>query len=710
MAKNLVIVESPAKAKTIKKFLGSGYEVVASQGHVRDLPKSQMGIDIEHDYEPKYITIRGKGELLASLRKEVKKADRVYLATDPDREGEAISWHLIAALGLNDEKNKDKQISRITFNEITKNAVKEAIRHPREIDMNLVDAQQARRVLDRMVGYRISPLLWAKVKRGLSAGRVQSVALRMIGDREDEINSFIPEEYWSIDADFDVKGEKKPVTAHYYGSADRADAGKEKRTDLHTKAEVDAVTADLAGASYAVSDVRRSERSKKPPLPFTTSTMQQEASKALNFSTQKTMRIAQQLYEGVDIAGRGTIGLITYLRTDSTRISGEAAAAAREYLGKKYGEEFAGTVPSEKKQTGAVHIQDAHEAIRPTDITLTPEMVKAQLPRDQYRLYQLVWRRFAASRMAPAKYETTQVRITGAGKTKNHVFTVSASRVKFQGFLTVYTDEEDEGLNAGMTGGIDEQSVLTFRSFRPQQHFTQPVPHYTEASLVRALEEQGIGRPSTYAPTITTILARHYVVKEDKNLYMTELGTVVNNMMKEAFPTIVETRFTANLEALLDGVAEGKVNWKTVIENFYPDLDEAVKKAEKELSEVKVADEETDVICENCGRHMVIKYGPHGKFLACPGFPECRNTKPYFEKTGVACPKCGKDIVVKRTRKGRTYYGCMGNPECDFMVWQKPSKIKCPRCGGLMLEKGRKLVCWNEKCGYVEDMPASDEG
>ena len=710
MAKNLVIVESPAKAKTIKKFLGSGYEVVASQGHVRDLPKSQMGIDIEHDYEPKYITIRGKGELLASLRKEVKKADRVYLATDPDREGEAISWHLIAALGLNDEKNKDKQISRITFNEITKNAVKEAIRHPREIDMNLVDAQQARRVLDRMVGYRISPLLWAKVKRGLSAGRVQSVALRMIGDREDEINSFIPEEYWSIDADFDVKGEKKPVTAHYYGSADRADAGKEKRTDLHTKAEVDAVTADLAGASYAVSDVRRSERSKKPPLPFTTSTMQQEASKALNFSTQKTMRIAQQLYEGVDIAGRGTIGLITYLRTDSTRISGEAAAAAREYLGKKYGEEFAGTVPSEKKQTGAVHIQDAHEAIRPTDITLTPEMVKAQLPRDQYRLYQLVWRRFAASRMAPAKYETTQVRITGAGKTKNHVFTVSASRVKFQGFLTVYTDEEDEGLNAGMTGGIDEQSVLTFRSFRPQQHFTQPVPHYTEASLVRALEEQGIGRPSTYAPTITTILARHYVVKEDKNLYMTELGTVVNNMMKEAFPTIVDTRFTANLEALLDGVAEGKVNWKTVIENFYPDLDEAVKKAEKELSEVKVADEETDVICENCGRHMVIKYGPHGKFLACPGFPECRNTKPYFEKTGVACPKCGKDIVDKRTRKGRTYYGCMGNPECDFMVWQKPSKIKCPRCGGLMLEKGRKLVCWNEKCGYVEDMPASDEG
>ena len=710
MAKNLVIVESPAKAKTIKKFLGSGYEVVASQGHVRDLPKSQMGIDIEHDYEPKYITIRGKGELLASLRKEVKKADRVYLATDPDREGEAISWHLIAALGLNDEKNKDKQISRITFNEITKNAVKEAIRHPREIDMNLVDAQQARRVLDRMVGYRISPLLWAKVKRGLSAGRVQSVALRMIGDREDEINSFIPEEYWSIDADFDVKGEKKPVTAHYYGSADRADAGKEKRTDLHTKAEVDAVTADLAGASYAVSDVRRSERSKKPPLPFTTSTMQQEASKALNFSTQKTMRIAQQLYEGVDIAGRGTIGLITYLRTDSTRISGEAAAAAREYLGKKYGEEFAGTVPSEKKQTGAVHIQDAHEAIRPTDITLTPEMVKAQLPRDQYRLYQLVWRRFAASRMAPAKYETTQVRITGAGKTKNHVFTVSASRVKFQGFLTVYTDEEDEGLNAGMTGGIDEQSVLTFRSFRPQQHFTQPVPHYTEASLVRALEEQGIGRPSTYAPTITTILARHYVVKEDKNLYMTELGTVVNNMMKEAFPTIVDTRFTANLEALLDGVAEGKVNWKTVIENFYPDLDEAVKKAEKELSEVKVADEETDVICENCGRHMVIKYGPHGKFLACPGFPECRHTKPYFEKTGVACPKCGKDIVVKRTRKGRTYYGCMGNPECDFMVWQKPSKIKCPRCGGLMLEKGRKLVCWNEKCGYVEDMPASDEG
>ena len=702
MAKYLVIVESPAKVKTIKKFLGSNYEVAASNGHVRDLPKSRMGIDVEHDYEPKYITIRGKGELLAGLRKLVKKADKVYLATDPDREGEAISWHLITALNL-----QDKKVYRITFNEITKKAVSESLKNAREIDMNLVNAQQARRCLDRMVGYRISPLLWQKVKRGLSAGRVQSVALRMIGDREDEINSFIPQEYWTLDAVLKVKGEKKPLEAHYYGPAGEAGEKKaRKKAEITGGAEAEKLQKELTGASFAVTEVKKGERTKKAPLPFTTSTLQQEASKTLNFSTQKTMRIAQQLYEGVDVKGSGTVGIITYLRTDSTRISEEALAASERFITQQYGAQYLAQTENAKK-SGA-KIQDAHEAIRPTDVTRLPAAIKDSLSRDQYRLYQLIWKRFVACRMAAARYETTQVKITATPQQASapaQLFTVAASRVSFDGFLCVYTQDDDEAEGGALMKGLDEKSQLSLDHFDAKQHFTQPVPHYTEASLVRALEEQGIGRPSTYAPTITTILARRYIAKEEKNLYMTELGEVVNNMMKEAFPSIVDPSFTANMESLLDGVAEGSVKWKTVIENFYPDLDEAVKKAEKELSEVDIADEETDEICENCGRHMVIKYGPHGRFLACPGFPECRNTKPYFEKIGVACPKCGKDIVVKKTKKGRRYYGCMGNPECDFMVWQKPSKTRCPKCGSLMLEKGNKLVCYNEACGYVEDKP-----
>lgn len=683
MAKNLVIVESPAKMKTIKKFLGDSYAVAASNGHVRDLPKSRLGIDVENGYEPKYITIRGKGDILANLRKEVKKAEKIYLATDPDREGEAISWHLYHALKL-----ENKKTYRITFNEITKKAVKESLKNAREIDMDLVDAQQARRCLDRMVGYRISPLLWAKVKRGLSAGRVQSVALRIICDREDEIGAFIPEEYWSLDATFLVEGEKKPLSAKYYGTSE------EKKT-ISTKEELEAVKKSLAGASFEVADVKRSERSKKPPLPFTTSTLQQEASKALNFSTQKTMRLAQQLYEGVEVKGEGTIGLITYLRTDSTRISEEAEAMAKEYIGQQFGAEYEGE--GQEKKTGQ-KIQDAHEAIRPTRISLTPVQLKEELPRDLFRLYQLIWKRFTASRMQPAKYETTSVRI-GA---REHIFTVATSRVLFDGFMCVYSeaDEEKEENNL-LVGKIDRTKKLTFQEFEEKQHFTQPPAHYTEASLVRELEELGIGRPSTYAPTITTILARRYVVKENKNLYVTELGEVVNNMMKAAFPAIVDVNFTANLEALLDGVEEGNVNWKTVVSNFYPDLDEAVCIAEKELSEVEIADEESEEVCENCGRHMVIKYGPHGRFLACPGFPECRNAKPYFEKIGVPCPKCGKDIVIKKTKKGRKYFGCIDNPECDFMVWQKPSSVKCEKCGSLMLEKGSKLVCTNEGCGYV---------
>ena len=518
MAKYLVIVESPAKVKTIKKFLGPNYEVAASNGHVRDMPKSQLGIDIENNYEPKYITIRGKGDILANLRKEVKKAEKIYLATDPDREGEAISWHLTKALKL-----EDKKVYRITFNEITKNAVKESLKNARKVDMDLVDAQQARRVLDRMVGYRISPVLWAKVKRGLSAGRVQSVALRIICDREDEINAFIPEEYWTLDALLHVQGEKKPLAAKYYGTPD----GK---VNISSEEQLKAIMAELEGAEYEVAEVKKGERTKKAPLPFTTSTLQQEASKVLNFSTQKTMRLAQQLYEGIDIKGNGTVGIITYLRTDSTRVSEEAENHAKEYIDRTYGNEYAAETAREKKATQK--IQDAHEAIRPTDIARTPFELKESLSRDQFRLYQLIWKRFTASRMNPAKYETTSVKIDGNG----HRFTVAASKILFDGFMSVYTDDEEKVDNNTLVRGIDKETKLNFEAFDYKQHFTQPAPHYTEASLVRALEELGIGRPSTYAPTITTILARRYVVKENKNLYVTELGEVVNNMMKEAFP------------------------------------------------------------------------------------------------------------------------------------------------------------------------------
>ena len=636
MAKYLIIVESPTKVKTIKKFLGSNYDVAASNGHVRDMPKSQLGFDVENNYEPKYITIRGKGDILAALRKSVKKSDKVYLATDPDREGEAISWHLSKALKL-----EEKDIHRITFNEITKTAVKESLKHPRAIDMDLVDAQQARRMLDRMVGYRISPLLWAKVKRGLSAGRVQSVTLRIIADREEEIAAFIPEEYWTLDADFTIPGERKPLTARFYGTE------KEKIT-IHSKEELDTITKKLEGAKYQVAEVKKGERTKKAPVPFTTSTLQQEASKVLNFSTQKTMRVAQQLYEGVDVKGSGTVGIITYLRTDSTRISDEADASARAYVEENYGKEYVSAAVQEKKS--GKKIQDAHEAIRPTDITRTPFALKESLTRDQFRLYQLIWKRFAASRMANAQYTTTSVKIDAAG----YRFHVSASKKKFDGFMAVYVqDEEEKGEGNLLVKEISSETQLNFKSFEEKQHFTQPPAHYTEAALVKTLEELGIGRPSTYAPTITTIINRRYVAKENKNLYMTELGEVVNNIMVQAFPSIVDVNFTANMESLLDKVEEGVVNWKTVVSNFYPDLDEAVLNAEKELAKVKIEDEVTDIVCEECGRNMVIKYGPHGRFLACPGFPECRNTKPYLEKIGVACPKCGKDIVLRKTKKGQ---------------------------------------------------------
>ena len=688
MASNLVIVESPAKVKTIKKFLGSSYEVDASGGHVRDFPKSQFGIDVDNDFEPKYITIRGKGEVLARLRKEVKKADKIYLATDPDREGEAISWHLLKALKL--DEVKDKKVYRISFNEITKNAVKTSLKEPRAIDMNLVDAQQARRMLDRMVGYSISPILWEKVKRGLSAGRVQSVALRMICDREDEIAAFIPEEYWSLEAELKAPGARKPMTARFHHD-------QNGKTEIRSRAEMEEIRSSLEGRKFLVEEIKNGERTKKPPIPFTTSTMQQEASKALNFSTQKTMRVAQQLYEGVDVKGHGTIGLITYLRTDSTRVAEEADRTARAFIEEQYGSQYVSRREGEKRTSGK--IQDAHEAIRPTNIALTPAQVKESLSRDQFRLYQLIWKRFAASRMAAAVYETTSVKI-GAGGVQ---FTMTASRVKFDGFMSVYMEADDKEEKNQLLAKLEKGQELELVSLEDAQHFTQPPAHYTEASLVKALEEQGIGRPSTYAPTITTILSRRYITKENKNLYVTELGEVVNRIMKQCFPSIVDLTFTANLEFLLDSVGEGSTNWKTVVRNFYPDLCEAVEEAKETLETVHIADEESDELCELCGRRMVIKYGPHGKFLACPGFPECRNTKPYFEKTGIACPKCGKEVVIKKTKKGRKFYGCEGNPECDFISWQKPSKEKCPECGSYMVEKGNKLACSNEQCGFVKN-------
>lgn len=688
MAKNLIIVESPAKSKTIKKFLGKNYEVVASNGHVRDLPKSQMGVDAENDFEPKYITIRGKGDLLANLRKEVKKADKIYLATDPDREGEAISWHLCQALKLDPKKT-----SRITFNEITKNAVKQSLKQSRDIDMGLVDAQQTRRILDRMVGYTISPLLWAKVKRGLSAGRVQSVALRIIADRENEIDAFIPKEYWTLEAQFQVKGIKKPLVAKYYGNPEKK--------ELSSREEMDSLLTQLQGADYQITDIKKSERTKKSPLPFTTSTLQQECAKQLNFATRKTMQIAQQLYEGVAIKGHGTIGLITYLRTDSTRISEEADAACKAYITETYGEE--NVIEGNNAAKSNKKIQDAHEAIRPTYVDLTPAQVKDSLTRDQFRLYQLIWKRFVASRMHSAKYETLSVKIDGAG----HRFTSAGSKLVFPGFMSVYhSDEEKEEANS-VLAKLKEDSLLQLEELKEEQHFTQPPAHFTEASLVKALEELGIGRPSTYAPTISTLIYRRYVVKEQKNLYLSDLGDIVNQIMVSAFSSIVDVNFTATMETLLDSIAEGNLEWKTVVRNFYPDLIHAVEHAENALEKIKIEDEQTDVLCDLCGRNMVIKYGPHGKFLACPGFPECRNTKPYYEKIGVPCPKCGGEIVIKKTQKGRRYYGCENNPECDVMTWQKPSIEKCPDCGGMLLEKGNKLVCQDNSCGFMKEKTKS---
>lgn len=694
MAKNLVIVESPTKAETIGKILGSNYEVIASNGHVRDLPKSQMGIDVENDFEPKYITIRGKGDILTALRKAVKKADKVYLATDPDREGEAISYHLSVALKLQDKKYK-----RITFNEVTKTAVKNSLKNARDIDMNLVDAQQARRVLDRLVGYKISPVLWAKIKRGLSAGRVQSVALKIICDREKEINDFIPKEYFSLVVNAETEKGKKEIPFRFV-------SGNGEKEDISSAEALNKIVADISENDLLVKSIKQGEKTRKSPLPFTTSTLQQEASSKLNFATTKTMRIAQQLYEGINIKGKGTIGLITYLRTDSTRISEEADASARKYIGDNYGEKYIETQDGNGRQDkGGKKIQDAHEAIRPTDITLSPVKIKDELSRDQYRLYQLIYNRFLASRMANAVYETRTVKAVAGEQNLQ----ASSSKLAFDGFMAVYNPDQEKSENIRGLNELKEGDVLKITAIEDKQHFTQPPARYTEASLVKTLEEKGIGRPSTYAPTISTILARRYITKENKKLYVTEIGEAVNNIMEHAFPVIVDVNFTANLESLLDTIGEGAINWKVVVRNFYPDLDDAVKKAEADLEKIDIQDEVSDEICDECGRNMVVKYGPHGKFLACPGFPDCKCTKPFYEKIGVTCPKCKTgDVVIKMSKKGRRYYGCTNAPECDFMSWTRPAKQKCPQCGSYMLIKGKKLLCANNECGYTCDAPKEE--
>lgn len=691
--KYLVIVESPAKAATIGKFLGNNYKIEASMGHVRDMPKSQMGIDFEHDFEPKYITIRGKGELLGKLRKDAKAADKVYLATDPDREGEAISWHLLHALNLGEEK----PISRITFNEITKTAVKKSITEARDIDMDLVDAQQARRVLDRVVGYTISDLLWKKVKKGLSGGRVQSVALRLICDREGEIREFIPEEYWTLGAKLkDADG--KVFEAKFYGKG-------ETKTELANEAETNEVLDGLKDKDFAVTDVKTGSRQKKPVAPFTTSTMQQEASKHLNMATQKTMMIAQQLYEGVNVKGEGTVGLVSYIRTDSFRISDEAYEAAVAFIKETYGDAFVNPERIIYKSKGKT--QDAHEAIRPTNVSRTPESIKDSLSKDQYRLYKLIWERFVASQMSPAVYDTLSVKLAAG----DYTFRASGSRLRFSGFLEAYSkgEEEDEKVIPKLTQG----DILQAEQLLPEQHFTQPPARYTDASLIKTLEEIGVGRPSTYAPTLTTIQARHYVTKEAKNLFPTELGEMVDEIMKTYFPDIVDIDFTANMEKRLDDVEMGKEEWKQIIRDFYPDFKKSVENAAEKLEKIEIKDEETDIVCEKCGRNMVIKYGRYGKFLACPGFPECQNAKPYFEEAGVNCPECGGKVLIKKTKKGRIYYGCEHNGDgCDFMSWNKPTGEKCPECGAFLEEKGRKnpkIVCSNEKCGYMKEKPVEEE-
>jgi len=690
MAGNLVIVESPAKAKTIGKFLGKGYKITASMGHVRDLPKSQMGVDIENNFEPKYITIRGKGDLIAKLKKEAKNADKIYLATDPDREGEAISWHLANILNI-DENDK----CRITFNEITKNAVKNAIKSPRKIDLNLVDAQQARRVLDRIVGYKISPLLWKKVKKGLSAGRVQSVATRLISDREEEIENFVPEEYWTIEAKLSqIKG-KAAFNAKFYGNA-------QGKIELSDESTVNGIISEIEGKKFVVTKVKKSEKKRTPAPPFITSTMQQEAARKLGFTTKKTMMVAQQLYEGVEIKGHGAMGLVTYIRTDSTRVSAEAQNEAREYIKEKYGDSF--VPPEVRVYKNKSASQDAHESIRPTYVKFNPDEIKDSLTNEQYKLYKLIWERFVASQMSSAVYDTLNVDIAVG----DYVFKAAGSKVKFPGFMSVYIEgRDDDGESDDVNiPALEEGEALDLKKLDPKQHFTQPPPRYTEATLVKTLEEKGIGRPSTYAPTITTILARGYVEKEKKFLYPTELGKIVTDIMKNNFKDIVDIQFTAQLENMLDEVEVGGKKWVEIMKEFYKDFSVVLSEAEESIGQVEIPVEVSDVICEKCGKNMVVKMGKFGKFLACPGFPECWNSKPIVEEAGVNCPKCGGKIVIRKTKKGRKYFSCENREECGFMTWDKPLDEKCPKCDSFLVShmSGKKetIKCSKEDCDYVK--------
>ncbi|MCI9456766.1 MAG: type I DNA topoisomerase [Oscillospiraceae bacterium] len=689
----LVIVESPAKAKTIKKYLGGGYEVIASMGHVRDLPKSKLGVDVENHFEPQYIPMRGKEKVVRELKTAAKKADTVYLATDPDREGEAISWHLAHLLNLDVEK-----ANRITFNEITKTGVTYGMAHPRQINLDLVNAQQARRILDRIVGYKLSPLLWKKIKRGLSAGRVQSVALRLVVDRENEIRVFQPEEYWTIDAKVVGKGSRKQFAARFYGK----DGVK---MDLHNRQEVDQVLAAVQDKDFIVTNVKKGVRKKSPAPPFTTSTLQQEASRKLGFQAYRTMKAAQELYEGVEVEGMGAVGLITYMRTDSLRISAEAQQQAAEYIGGRYGKNYLPATPKVYKSKG--NAQDAHEAIRPSMPDLSPDKVKDSLTADQYKLYKLIWERFIASQMAPALLDTVNVDILA----DTYNFKASGYSVKFEGFTVLYEESKDEAEEeSGMLPPIQKDDVLKVRSIDPAQHYTQPPARYTEASLIKALEENGIGRPSTYAPTISVILQREYVEREQKALKPTYLGEVVNQLMSDNFKNIVDVNFTAKMEKDLDKVEEGRQDWVKTLDSFYKDFAKTLEKAQKELDDgvkIKLPEEETDEVCELCGRKMVVKSGRFGKFLACPGFPECKNTKKIVKKTDGVCPRCGGRILVKRSKNGKTFYGCEKYPQCEFVTWDEPVSATCPKCGASLLrKKGRsgKLYCANEKCDYERDV------
>lgn len=684
----LIIVESPAKAKTIKKYLGRGYEVTASMGHLRDLPKSTMGVDIENDFEPRYINIKGKGPIIKELKKSASKADKVFLATDPDREGEAISWHLSHILGLNND-----QENRVTFNEITKSGVKSGMSNPRKIDKDLVDAQQARRILDRLVGYKLSPFLWKKVRPGLSAGRVQSVAVRLIVDRELEIRNFNPEEFWTVDAKFQEENDSKIFSARLYSL-------NGKKVNLKNKDDVDKILNDLGGQDYCIDKIKKGTRKRSPSPPFTTSTMQQEASRKLNFQSARTMRIAQQLYEGVNVEGHGAIGLITYMRTDSLRISDEARGAASEYIKKVFGNEYLPNKPRLYKSKS--NSQDGHEAIRPTVPNLSPSEVKNSLTSDQYKLYKLVWDRFMASQMANAVYDTISVDI----KSLSYIFKASGSSLKFSGFTAVYIEGSDDDKNEdARLPALNENDKLKLKEILGNQHFTQPLPRFTEASLTKSLEELGIGRPSTYVPTITTIVSRGYVEREKKQLKPTLLGEITTELMKDNFSNVVDVSFTAKIEEDFDKVAEGKMKWKDSIRTFYSAFDDTLKLAEKntELKSYKIPDEETDEVCEKCGKPMVIKHGRFGKFMACSGYPDCKNTKKIVVQTQGICPNCGGKIIRQKSAKGRIFFGCENYPKCKFVSWDEPVSDICPQCGNTMFKKkgkNAKIYCVKEGCGY----------